>query len=221
MFHILNIWALFMVKVAFMQYVFPFRYTQCVCVFFKITTQLMESWCRSRCLEVLPTPPLRPWRGSGGGGGRSEVVLSSTESSCWVWYAGTSELRPEERGCAAPPAAAATLRLLRAFIKPGGWLPEPLSSPPHHPHPAVQIYHLLLIATCASEALLHLLALLSVARSPILSSPGGEPGREVLPSGAANNPRQAALHQPRWVHAAASDGVGGGFHQRYYCCDVS
>lgn len=79
MFHILNIWALFMGKVAFMQYVFPFRYTQCVCVFFKITTQLMESWCRSRCLEVLPTPPLRPWRGSGGGGG--DLRLSFPQQS--------------------------------------------------------------------------------------------------------------------------------------------
>lgn len=149
MFHTLNIWALFIWKLHLCNMFFHSDILS-VCVVFKDNNTADGEQMQKQVFgNVAHSTAPSLTRGGGVGGVRgSEVALSSAESSCWVWYAGTAELRPEERSCAAPPAAA-MLRLLRAFIKPGGRLPEPLSSPPHA---AVQIYHLLLVATCASEA---------------------------------------------------------------------
>lgn len=120
----------------------------------------------------------------------SEVVFSSVELNCLVWYAGTSE-----RGCAvlcsshtAPPVSFHQTRRMGAGAP---FLPSSHRSSDLSPFPHRHVW---------KPDLLHLLALLGVARSPILHPEGASP------RGAAHNPRQTELHHWRWVHTAAARG---------------
>lgn len=118
------------VKVAFMQYVFPFRNTQCGFFFLKITTQRIESRSRSRCLEVLPTPPLRPWQGSGGGDARiwgcpflSGVKLLGL--ICRNLWAETWGARLRCSSCSSHAAPPASLHQTRRVAAGAPFLPTP------------------------------------------------------------------------------------------------
>lgn len=210
MFHTLNIWALS--ESCIYAICFSIQiYSVCV-LFLKITTQLIESRCRSRCLEMLPTPPLRPWREGGcedlrlpfpqrnQAAGfdmqeplswdlRSEAALLLLQQPCCASCEPSSN---QAGGCRSPFPPLLT-RQFRSIT---------FSSSPRVP----------------ARLLLHLLALLSVARAPILSSLGGSPAARCC----LLVPQIIPDKQPS-ISGDGSTGLQarGGFHQRYYCCDVS
>lgn len=138
----------------------------------------------------------------------SEVVvfLSGVKLLALICRKLWADLRSE----AALFPAAAILLLLRAFHQTRrDGCRSPFSSPPHI---AVQIHHLFPHRHVWQQGLMHLLALLSVARSPILSSPG----RCCLLL-----PHIIPDSQPSISGDGSTRLQARGFHQRYYCCDVS